>query len=80
MALSERQSTMRWHDLHIEYKHLCTVSDILWRMGKMGVGYVSVEKCQVHKNLVRKFEGKKRHERLKHRREYNIRTVLREGH
>jgi len=46
----------------------------------MGVGYVSVEKCQVHKNLVRKFEGKKRHERLKHRREYNIRTVLREGH
>lgn len=31
-------------------------------------------------NLVGKFEGKKRHEWLKNRRENNIRTVLREGH
>jgi len=71
---------VRWHELHIEYNHLCTASDSFCTMGKMGLGYVSVEKYQVHKILVGKFEGKKRHERLKNRREDNIRTVIREGY
>jgi hypothetical protein len=51
-----------------------TASDVLWRMGEMGLKHLSVEKCQVHKKILKK----ERHERdLKID---NIRTVLREWH
>jgi hypothetical protein len=49
-----------------------------WVKWEWGLWQLRNFKCI--KNLVGTFEGKKRHGRLKNRREDNIRTVLREGH
>ena len=60
---------------------ICALHQIVFvRWVKWDWGTCQLRNIKCIKNLVGKFEGKKRHERLKNRREDNIRTVIREGY